>query len=146
MSIAGGLTKGNGGGKKSVGFHPSVHVLEFPMILGDNPGCSSDGPPVCIDWKPQSERTINLNLYEHFRYDQRRKSPYLKSEKRMKLVLEAGHSKEEISARMLAVKLAQKLRNESIDDSGWGSFKRYFSKKIQKVSNAKQKSSSAKTA
>jgi hypothetical protein len=64
----------------------------------------------------------------------------------MKLVLEAGHSKEEISARMLAVNLAQKLRTQSIDDRGWGSFKRYFSKIIQKVGNAKRKSSSAKTA
>ena len=146
MSIAGGLKKGNGDGKKSVDFHHSVRVIEFPMILGDNPSCSSSGPPVCIDWEPQSERTFNFDLYEHLRCDRRRKRPYLKSDQRMKLVLAAGHSKGEINASILAVVLAQKLRAESLEDTGWDRFKKLFSKQIQKVANTKPKSSSARTA
>jgi hypothetical protein len=146
MSIAGGLKKGNGDGKKSVDFDGSVRVIEFAMILGDNPSCSS-GPPVCIDWEPQNERTINLNLFEHLRYDERRKRPYLKSDQRMKLVLAAGHSKEEISASILEVLLAQKLRTESIKDKSWDKFKRFlFSKQSQKYGDSKPKSSSARTA
>jgi hypothetical protein len=122
MSIVGGLKKGNSDGKKSVDFHHSVRVIEFPMILCDNPSCSSSGPPVCMDWEPQSERTINLNLYEqHLRSCyRRRKRPCLKSDQRMKLVLAASHSKEEISASILAVILAQKLRAESLEDNGDG--------------------------
>lgn len=49
MGLAGGLKKGDGDGKKSVDFHHSIHVIEFPMSLGDTPSCSSGGPPVCID-------------------------------------------------------------------------------------------------
>lgn len=147
MSIVGGLKKGNGNGKKSVDFHHSLRIIEFPMILGDNPSCLSSGPSVCMGWEPQSERTFNFDLYEHLRCDRRRKRPYLlKPDQRMKLVLAAGHSKDEINDSILAVTLAQKLRTESLEDTGWDRFKKLFSKQIQKVANSKPKSSSARTA
>ena len=42
-----------------------VTILEFPIILGDNPGCSG-GAPITIGWKPCGmPETHDVDMYEY---------------------------------------------------------------------------------
>ena len=121
------------------------------MILGDNPACSSGGPPVCIDWEPQGEVIKNLEMFEYLRNEVRRKRPYLNAEARKKLVKAAGYSKDEINASILSVMQIRKLREESMEDGAWDRFKNIFAKQLlggmkNMVLTGKPKSSMARTA
>ena len=57
-------------------------ILEFPNILGDNPGVS-EGVPLSIGWKPTSESSVDVDLYEFMRQNRPRR-------KRKELVIKSG--------------------------------------------------------
>ena len=57
-------------------------ILEFPNILGDNPGVS-EGVPLSIGWKPTSESCVDVDLYEFMRQNRPRR-------KRKELVIKSG--------------------------------------------------------
>lgn len=44
----------------------TIEIIEFPIILGDNPAVSS-GPPLTIDWEPQQRTQFDLNVFEEYR-------------------------------------------------------------------------------
>ena len=47
---------------KEVSF-ASVQVREYPMILGDNPSCTS-GPPVTLDWTYDAKASMSCTVDE----------------------------------------------------------------------------------
>jgi hypothetical protein len=49
--------------KKTVKFD-TICVQEHAVILGDNPGVATGGPPVTIDWTPVRRYQVNLDQYE----------------------------------------------------------------------------------
>jgi len=42
----------------------TLEIREFPVALGDNPG-GIVGPPICLDWKHEEERTLIMSLEEY---------------------------------------------------------------------------------
>lgn len=45
----------------------TIEIRTFPMILGDNPACDKYGPPLTIDWEPESTKKVKVDIYEEFR-------------------------------------------------------------------------------
>jgi hypothetical protein len=41
-----------------------INFQEHAVILGDNPGVQTGGPPVTIDWEPLRQYQLNLDQYE----------------------------------------------------------------------------------
>jgi hypothetical protein len=61
-----------------------IVILEFPNILGDNPGVS-DGVPITIGWKHNSKNTVDIDYYEFLRQShprRKRKELAMKSAER----------------------------------------------------------------
>ena len=50
----------------------SIYVREFPIILGDNPS-AAEGVPITIDWKHQKEVILDVEYFELYRPERRRK-------------------------------------------------------------------------
>jgi len=48
----------------------NITIREYPPIVGDNPA-SHKGPPLSIDWEPQSEITVTVDHYEEHRPERR---------------------------------------------------------------------------
>ena len=48
-----------------------VQILEYPLILGDNPYCQ--GAPLQLDWKPTREDFLDIDFYEYTREPRRSK-------------------------------------------------------------------------
>ena len=40
-----------------------IQVIEFPIILGDNPSCLQ-GVPITIGWQPQQIKYLDVDYYE----------------------------------------------------------------------------------
>ena len=45
----------------------TIEIRSFPIILGDNPACDQYGPPLTIDWEPESTKKVQVDIYEEFR-------------------------------------------------------------------------------
>lgn len=45
----------------------TIEVRTFPIILGDNPACDQFGPPLSIDWEPETINKVQLDRYEEVR-------------------------------------------------------------------------------
>ena len=91
-------------------FADNITIIEFPMVIGDNPSVKS-GAPVQIGWVPQSTITRNLDMYEHFREESRRCNRIdlkMESQQRLDILLRAGYPLEEIVAAAMAADLIQK--------------------------------------
>lgn len=59
-------------------------IMEFPNMLGDNPGVS-EGAPLTIGWKHSSKSAVDIDYYEYMRLTQprrRRKDLVMKSAER----------------------------------------------------------------
>jgi hypothetical protein len=127
-----------------------VTVYEFPMELGHNPACSA-GAPVQAKWIPRQRYNYNdgaetttttaaaaaaaataiaslemeLDLYEYLRRSQRkskRKDLILSVTERASILLQAGHSIDEIVHATLQVEELQKQRRETLQKNGWERF------------------------
>jgi len=96
-----------------------VHIREYGFILGDNPAVSK-GAPLQIDWDYHNEDVIDVDIFEHCREPVRRhrKKIVLSGRKRAKILLNAGHTVEEIADMTLQCQLAKKQRVESIKNAG----------------------------
>jgi hypothetical protein len=110
---------------KRVTFGNDITIIEFPMVIGDNPGVSS-GAPVQIGWVPQSTITMNLDLHEHFREGNRshKKKLILKVHQRVDILLRAGYPLEAIVAAAIKTDLIRNSRVENLVDKkeGWERF------------------------
>jgi hypothetical protein len=95
-----------------------VIITEYPMRLGDNPSCSN-GAPVTIGWEPQGTQTRNLEMYEYTRRPRRtRKQLHMSVHRRGHLLINAGHSLEEIGNATMQVQLDRKHRADSLSSHG----------------------------
>ena len=100
---------------KEVKFGESITIQEYPIELGDNPGCSA-GAPIQIGWTPFKTTIRNLDLYEYCRGDRRRGTALLLSvPERNKILLRLGYSQEEIQDLTEAVTHARKQRAETVE-------------------------------
>lgn len=54
---------------KSVAFG-TIKILEFPLVLGDNPSCHH-GPPIELSWNVTRSLQLDLNIYENNRQRRR---------------------------------------------------------------------------
>ncbi len=101
--------------KKSVSFG-DITILEFPIILGENPAVSG-GAPIELGWELMERYTRELQLYEYMRSGQRRKrrkSLTIPVADRARLLMESGYSIEDIAAAVMRVEEVQKQRTESL--------------------------------
>jgi hypothetical protein len=109
--------------EKSVTFG-KITVLEFPMELGDNPGCSI-GVPVQLGWTPLTSTTCSLELFDILRDERgrrRRKKLVLTNLQRAKIVLNAGYSLEQLAEAALQVNHIRESRRECLKLQGWDRF------------------------
>ena len=114
-----------------------ITVLEFPIILGDNPACTS-GAPIQLDWELARKETHEIEFYEFYN---KRDGAQLKKTKKSKpsskknvavktrtipvseraqLLMRNGYSLEEIANAVMLVQQVQEQRKESIKASGFG--------------------------
>jgi hypothetical protein len=99
-----------------------VQVMEFAMELGDNPAVSS-GCPLQISWDLQSSTAYDLESYEQLRPPSERRSKgklRISSQKRAQILLEQGHTMEEIcdmtlQAIMIKESREQRIQNQNMD-------------------------------
>ena len=54
---------------KTVSFN-DLEIREYPIILGDNPGCSN-GVPITIDWVYAEQEPLDIEEYENLRGSRR---------------------------------------------------------------------------
>jgi hypothetical protein len=113
----------------------SLEIREFNMTLGDHPS-STSGPPVMLDMKPLTERTMSLDEYERLRSPRRKRRQLKLSYRDRKGILEQGRgfSTEEVNrAWEEALKIRQQ-RNETLRrglllmtlDDAWESAQRKY--------------------
>jgi hypothetical protein len=104
---------------KKVSFGDSIIIIEYPIILGDNPGVSS-GAPIQIGWEPIGIKSRNLEMFE-YTHQNRRRGGELKItvEKRGRLLLRAGYSMEAIGEAALTAGKIRKERVETLQRQGW---------------------------
>lgn len=55
-----------------------VEIKEYPCALGDNPSCTSGGPPLSLGWRPLSAQKLDLEDYETHRVFSRRKKEQMR--------------------------------------------------------------------
>ena len=111
-------------GNKAVSFG-DVTVLQFPVVLGNNPAVSA-GCPIEIGWEHIAEEIQKLEIYEYMREGQRRsdrKRLVISVLDRAKLLMRAGYSLEEISGAVLIVQELQRQRAESLKGTAGEAFK-----------------------
>lgn len=122
---------------KSVKFG-KVTIMEFPMILGENPAVSG-GAPVEIGWEPMQVLTQQVEVYDFLRETNRRRRlassstsslqktigsstesqqtrrvRTLSVTKRAQLLMRAGYSIDEIADTVMRVEVIQQQREESL--------------------------------
>jgi hypothetical protein len=101
---------------KSVSFG-DVQVREFPMILGDNPACSS-GAPVSIDWDHVDEFTLTVNDAKSARSGRSKKT--ISVTKRAQMLMGSGYSIEDIAEAVLLIEEIKMNRFESSNSTNLG--------------------------
>ena len=106
-----------------VAFAKNITIIEFPMVMGDNPSVKS-GAPVQLGWVPQATTTRNLDMYEHFREESRRCKRDLKLEgqQRLDILLRAGYPLEDVVAATMAADWIQNSRVKNVKKQRWGRF------------------------
>jgi hypothetical protein len=112
-------------------------IAEYPIELGDNPGCSR-GAPLTIGWEPRVISTVNLEFYECTRGDRRSgKQLMIPVFKRAALLFEAGYSIEQIGTATEQVMLARKKRAaETLKQQhpgGWGRFNKRLATTLKSI-------------
>lgn len=75
-----------------------VHVQEYPITVGDNPG-GMMGIPITIDWQPVSCMIYDVDNYEEARTGNRRSMQQLRmhSKYREQVLLDLGFSKADLN-------------------------------------------------
>ncbi len=76
--VAGGKKVGGSHRRSSSVSFSTIEINYFDFDLGDNPSCSSTGPPLTICWKPNSSKTLDIDTFEEGRTGKRRSDKDLK--------------------------------------------------------------------
>eukprot|EP00525_Craspedostauros_australis_P000933 CAMPEP_0198117160 /NCGR_PEP_ID=MMETSP1442-20131203/16723_1 /TAXON_ID= /ORGANISM="Craspedostauros australis, Strain CCMP3328" /LENGTH=171 /DNA_ID=CAMNT_0043775147 /DNA_START=109 /DNA_END=624 /DNA_ORIENTATION=- len=102
-----------------------ITIVTYPMILGDNPAVS-EGAPIQMDWEAVDTVTQSMELYEYIRNNdggskrRRGKKLQMSTEKRGRIVLQAGYSLTDIANAVMEVEAIKKSRAESLTKAdGW---------------------------
>jgi hypothetical protein len=75
--------------KKQVSF-ATIEILEFPIMLGDNPSVITSGPPLPTSWEPQFRMEMDLDVFEMNR--PRRRCP-------QDLIIDSGTREQDVLIR-----------------------------------------------
>jgi hypothetical protein len=92
-----------------------VHILSFPVELGDNPSCS-DGLPIQLGSRPTKQVVIDLEILERRKEGRRRDLIELRLEllQRQKLLRNTGkYSTEELADQLYKADLERKKQKKS---------------------------------
>jgi hypothetical protein len=109
-----------------------ITVLEFPIILGDNP-TPINGIPITIGWKPQKMMMLDIHAFERYRPARRTKEELLLSPlRRVQMVLLGGWFPSDIRKTRLEVIDIQFNRAMSSQKSGWERLKEMMVKRPSK--------------
>jgi hypothetical protein len=88
-----------------------VHIMEFPLELGDNPSVTR-GCPLRLGWELLKRTDYDVESYERLRPSRRStKQLRIPMEKRTEILLNQGHSLQEIASTALA---ALKIKDSRI--------------------------------
>jgi len=93
------------------------------MILGDNPGGMTEGPPLTIDWEYHREKSTDLDEYEKARKIRRRRGQFallMSPRTRMAVLERAGFSKDDIKEEMCRTKLVRSQRSSTMSAQAKG--------------------------
>ena len=83
------------------------------MELGDNP-CVSEGAAVTIAWSAHDEKVYDMDVYEIFRRNQKKKGlNFLCHDQRLAILERAGYSDDEIAKATLQVEKIRRQREMS---------------------------------
>jgi hypothetical protein len=121
--------------KKAVTFGDHIRITEFPLILGNNPACSS-GAPVQLSPRSSVNVVLLFDIYDSLRREQRERrsggrtrhsttrkyAPLVRRipvATRGEILLQAGYSLDEIGMAVMEINHIQKLRRETIALQGW---------------------------
>jgi hypothetical protein len=119
---------------KKVWFNQII-VLEFPIILGDNP-TPIDGIPITIGWEPQKMSMMDIHSFELSRPAPRTRAQLrLSAVRRVEMVLLGGCSEWDIGNTRIMVADIQCDRAKSSQKGGW---ERLFEKMIKLTSKDEQ--------
>jgi hypothetical protein len=102
--------------RKRVSFS-DVHVIEFPIELGDNP--SARGCLLTLGWDVLSRTSYDVDTYESIRpTDQRRsvKNLRISPSRRTQILLDQGHSLQEIASTAIDVLKIKGSRSQSVQN------------------------------
>eukprot|EP00565_Helicotheca_tamesis_P003160 CAMPEP_0185725620 /NCGR_PEP_ID=MMETSP1171-20130828/1833_1 /TAXON_ID=374046 /ORGANISM="Helicotheca tamensis, Strain CCMP826" /LENGTH=163 /DNA_ID=CAMNT_0028393791 /DNA_START=236 /DNA_END=729 /DNA_ORIENTATION=- len=101
-----------------------VEVRVYGLTLGDNPACS-DGPPLTLDWSYQTKDDQQLNDCTEYHHGSSNK---ISAGRRMELLLERGHTHEEIMQAEMT-----KLKHQLLRERTAGNLKSLQKKEIEEL-------------
>jgi hypothetical protein len=94
----------------------TIEVHSHDIVLGDNPCCSVEGPPLSIGWNSISTIEMSIDDYESERMPERRSDPVdliVPAAVRRRRLLERGYSESQIKDRLSELTAIQKSRRKS---------------------------------
>lgn len=98
----------------------SVQVREYPVVLGDNPSCTS-GPPITLAWDHDADAIISCTIdeWENERRDYRRSRQeiHVPASVRREWLLDAGYSASQLQESVETLQKERQLRRSSFDKS-----------------------------
>ena len=89
----------------------SVQVREYPVILGDNPSCTS-GPPLTLAWDHDLVACTSVDEWEKTHYRRSKEVIRVPASVRTEWLLDAGYSPSQVQEVVQAVR-EEKLRRRS---------------------------------
>eukprot|EP00568_Trieres_chinensis_P003878 CAMPEP_0183314678 /NCGR_PEP_ID=MMETSP0160_2-20130417/49245_1 /TAXON_ID=2839 ORGANISM="Odontella Sinensis, Strain Grunow 1884" /NCGR_SAMPLE_ID=MMETSP0160_2 /ASSEMBLY_ACC=CAM_ASM_000250 /LENGTH=341 /DNA_ID=CAMNT_0025480069 /DNA_START=261 /DNA_END=1283 /DNA_ORIENTATION=+ len=99
---------------KSVQFD-QIEIREYAQCVGDNPCCSS-GPPISLDWMPEScNGPFQVDYYENHRYPRRiLEDMRISEQSRVENLLDLGYSCEDLMQAEVKLLKDQLLRERTL--------------------------------
>lgn len=109
---------------KAVSFGGDVTILQFPIVLGNNPAVSS-GCPIELGWDRLKKETQDFELFEYMRQSERksdRRRLVIPVSDRAKLLMKNGYTIEDIAGAVMLVEELQRQRAESCKETAGEAF------------------------
>mmetsp|Transcript_21681 Transcript_21681/g.25037 ORF Transcript_21681/g.25037 Transcript_21681/m.25037 type:complete len:182 (+) Transcript_21681:172-717(+) len=93
----------------------SIQIRDYSITLGDNPSCSSYGPPISLDWEYIENEAVSLDRYEKMRPSRRKMyQMHILSRHRADLLrYVAGTTDDEMQVVMREMREIQKMRSKT---------------------------------
>mmetsp|Transcript_21971 Transcript_21971/g.39185 ORF Transcript_21971/g.39185 Transcript_21971/m.39185 type:complete len:198 (+) Transcript_21971:119-712(+) len=100
-----------------VSFHDELHIAEYPIEIGDNPGCSC-GAPITIGWTPIASYRTSLEEFDTSRHGLRRhkKELAIPAAVREDRLRNEGYTTTEIRKANVARAMSRQQRRQTVDN------------------------------